>query len=431
MPRVGGIALMLSYLGALGLALLVAPQAFPSSLRHSALMLSLLPASGLIFLTGLIDDLMTLRPWQKLFGQALAAGLAVLLGAHLSLQHVPSWLGMAISFLWLLVCTNAFNLIDGIDGLAAGVALFASASTLAAAIFSGDLGLAVATVPLAGCLFAFLRYNFHPASIFLGDCGSLTIGFMLGCFGLSWSQHAGTMFGLCAPLVAFALPLLDLFLAVGRRFLRGAPLFEGDRHHIHHKVLARSMTTRRTVVILYGACCTASILALLISFSQSRYQWIAIFLFCGLVLASMKSLRYTEFTVAIQMISRRSILRFLKEEIYLGELEGALAKADTVEAIWDVACMACEDLQFATIRMQLQERSFFIAIETEQSDLAWAVRIPLGLNGELTLTRARKDGQFRLMLAVLHCLQTSILEKNFASGSNQASRPAFSYQGAA
>ena len=132
---------------------------------------------------------------------------------------IPPWCGAALTVAWLVLCSNAFNLIDGIDGLAAGVGLAAAVTTLTAGLLHGDFMLALATAPLAGCLLGFLRYNFNPASIFLGDSGSLLIGFLLGCYGIIWSQTSATVVALAAPAMAVALPLLEVCLSVARRFL--------------------------------------------------------------------------------------------------------------------------------------------------------------------------------------------------------------------
>src|SRR5437764_1589081 len=136
------------------------------------------------------------------------------------------------------------NLIDGLDGLASGIGLFASATALLAALLQNNIALAYATVPLVGCLLGFLRFNFNPATIFLGDCGSLFIGFLLGCYGVLWSQKSATILGMTAPLMALSIPLLDTTIAIIRRFVRQQPIFSGDRDHIHHRLLDRGLTPR-------------------------------------------------------------------------------------------------------------------------------------------------------------------------------------------
>jgi UDP-N-acetylmuramyl pentapeptide phosphotransferase/UDP-N-acetylglucosamine-1-phosphate transferase len=113
---------------------------------------------------------------------------------------------------------------------------------------------------LAASLLGFLRYNFSPASIFLGDCGSMLVGFLLGCYGVIWSEESATILGMMAPMTALALPLLDATLAIARRLIRGKPVFGADRGHIHHRLLDRGLTTRRAVFLLYGFCALAAVL---------------------------------------------------------------------------------------------------------------------------------------------------------------------------
>jgi UDP-GlcNAc:undecaprenyl-phosphate GlcNAc-1-phosphate transferase len=413
-PRIGGIPIVLSYAGALGLMLILAPHDAKISVQHGKLLWSLLPAAGLVFLTGLVDDIIGLKPWQKLSGQAVAAVLAVALGARTSIldgHPLFGWLTIPISVIWLVGCTNAVNLIDGLDGLAAGVGLFATLVTLIAALISGNLGLAMATVPLAGCLLAFLCYNFSPASIFLGDCGSLTIGFMLGCFGLIWSQRTGTLLGMAAPLMALALPLADVGLSICRRFLRSAPIFGADRGHIHHMVLALGFKPRSATLILYGVCGVAALFALLVCFSRFEYFGFILLLFCSLVWIGINCLGYIEFRAARRALSRKMIFRALREEIYLHELNRSLVAAESIEDLWKVVCKTCHDMRFATVRMYLHDRSFVEVFNTSDSDLSWKMTLSLGREGRLVLTRASEDKPPILMISVLNHLQECMTKK--------------------
>ena len=252
-PRIGGIPIAISYVFSLALVLRFAPQGASLVVQHRDLLWSLFPAVGMIFLIGLTDDLLGMKASHKLALQLVAAIWAVSMGARIPmLEGHPeiNWLIFPLSVLWLVGCTNAFNLIDGMDGLASGVGLFATLTTLLAAVLQNNWGLALATVPLAGCLLAFLRYNFNPASIFLGDSGSLTIGFLLGCFGVIWSQKSATLLGMLAPMMAFALPLFEVLLSIMRRFLRNKPIFQPDRGHIHHLLLGRGLHPRVVAMIL-------------------------------------------------------------------------------------------------------------------------------------------------------------------------------------
>ncbi len=206
-PRVGGIAIALSYIISFCIALCL--QFSYTHLLHAALpnILKLAGVATVVFITGVLDDLISLKAWQKLLGVATASILAYGAGIRVDIHLLPvaaqwPWLSFPITVIWLIACANAFNLIDGLDGLAAGIGLFATVTMLLAALFQGNLPLAMATMPLAGCLLGFLRYNFNPASVYLGDSGSLLIGFLLGCYGALWSEKAVTLIALTVPVLA-------------------------------------------------------------------------------------------------------------------------------------------------------------------------------------------------------------------------------------
>ena len=201
-PRLGGVPILLAYAGSF-LVLFALPMKAAGAIEANVSMIwRLLPAVGMVFFTGLADDLSGLSPWQKLLGQTAAVVAAFCAGVRIDSiagHAMPTWCSLPLTLAWLLLCSNAFNLIDGIDGLATGVGLAATVTTMFAALLHGDAMLALATAPLAGCLLGFLPYNFNPASIFLGDSGSLLIGFLLGSYGIIWSQKSATMLGVAAP----------------------------------------------------------------------------------------------------------------------------------------------------------------------------------------------------------------------------------------
>ena len=300
-PRIGGVPIVLAYLASFGLVWAAGFHAAAQLQEHLPFILKLLPSAALIFAVGLADDLIGLRPWQKLAGQFVAAVMAVSAGARLTGfvgYELPMYWAVPLSVLWLVGFANAFNLIDGVDGLAAGVGLVATITTLVAALLQHNILLALATVPLAGALLGFLRYNFSPASIFLGDSGSLLIGFLLGCYGLLWSQKAATLLGITAPLIAMSIPLVDTVLAIARRFLNHQPIFGADRSHIHHKLLARGLTPRRVALIIYGVCALSACLALLQSVWKEQFAGSIVLLFCIGACVCIQRLGYTEFAVS-------------------------------------------------------------------------------------------------------------------------------------
>ncbi len=423
-PRVGGIPIALSYMGALGLVLWFNPGGARLYVQHHVLFHALLPAAAIIFTTGLLDDVLSLRPWQKLLGQLLAACTAVELGVHLSIFPRHPSVSAVLSVVWLIGCSNAVNLIDGMDGLATGVGLLATLTTLLVALLSGNTGLALATIPLAGALLAFLRYNFSPATVFLGDCGSLTIGFVLGCFGLAWTQHSSTILGLLAPLMVLALPLVDVALAIGRRFLRAVPIFQGDRGHIHHRVQALGFSTRNTALLLYAVCSVAASLAILESFSGREAILPIMLLFVVLVLTGVRRLQYVEFSAARKTFSHTLFRRVVQDHIYLEELDRELRGARNEEEWWQVVRATSSKLAFASVFLELDTRTFSEDFAGFDGNPSCRIHLGLGSRGFLELTRMEDSTPPADMMTVLHQIQSSLDEtpRVFAPGKALASK---------
>ncbi len=377
-PRVGGIALVIAYVCSLGLLALTPLSA--GSIIKTALPFAFrfLPAVLLIFGTGLLDDLIGLRPWQKFLGQVAAAGGAYWAGIHVQAfggHNFAAWWSLPLTVFWLVLCANAVNLIDGVDGLATGVGLFAAFTMLLAALIGNNFALAVATVPLVGCLLGFLRYNFNPATIFLGDSGSLFLGFLLGCYGTRWSQKSATILGMTAPLMALAIPLLDTGLAIVRRFLRGKPIFTGDRGHIHHRLLDRGMTPRKVALVFYGLCSLAAIFSLSMMAGQS-FEGLILVLFCAATWIGIQHLGYVELGVAGRMFLDGAFRRMLSAQTNLQQYEEILGSADTPQACWSAIESAAREFGFERVRMELGGCVFEYCGETTALRV-WEISIPL------------------------------------------------------
>ena len=336
LPRTGGLAILLAYVGATGILTLL-PSGGRAWATTNALPLlwHVGPGTLIVVLVGLTDDLWGLRPWQKIAGQLLAAIVVVSSGVliHQIAYWAPAyWISIAATILWLTLCSNAFNLIDGVDGLATGVALFSTLTTLVSALIAGQYPLALVTAPLLGALAGFLRYNFSPASIFLGDCGSLSIGFLLGCFAVIWSDKSATLLGMTAPVIAMAIPLLDTVLTIFRRVLRGQPIFAADLGHIHHRLLSRGFTTRRIASLFYAF---AGILAALsVLMNNPNFGGFVIVAFCAVVWLAIRYLRYEEFDIARRWIVEESFRGMLNANVHVSRFEKAVQSASTVEECW-------------------------------------------------------------------------------------------------
>ena len=389
-PRIGGVPIVIAYLVSFALLLLSPLQAGVMVRSHLDITWKLFPAAILVFSTGLLDDLLSLKPWQKLVGQLAASAVAVWAGIQVSgidKHNLPIWCAIPVSIVWLVGCTNAFNLIDGVDGLAAGIGLFATVTTLIAALLQHNIALAIATVPLAGALLGFLRFNFNPASIFLGDSGSLFIGFLLGCYSVLWSQKSATILGMTAPLIALSIPLLDTGLAITRRFLRGQPIFGADRGHIHHKLLARGLTTRRVVILIYVICGVCATLSLLQGFVYERFEGAIIILFCAGAWIGVHYLGYAELGMARRMVFAGNFRRHLNAELQLSTFRKDLAAAVTPDQCWQLLQHTYSEFGFNEIRFRLGGRLYTHTTNGHHVANTWTVRIRLSENDYLNLSR--------------------------------------------
>ena len=269
LPRLGGIAIVFSFLVSVSIALLIESLHGRGVGLSAQPLLTILPPALLIFLLGIYDDMCGASPYLKFSVQAIAGsllfagGLRILDLPLLFGAHQFSWfVGLPLTIFWVMAITNAFNLIDGLDGLAAGSALFSTLVMFVVALFSNTPLIALVTLALAGAVLGFLRYNFNPATIFLGDCGSLFIGFMLSALSLQGAQKAPTIVAVAIPVVSFGLPILETSLSIMRRLISGRPVFTADREHIHHKLLQRGLSHRQAVIVLYAVCAVFALLSL-------------------------------------------------------------------------------------------------------------------------------------------------------------------------
>ncbi len=258
--------------------------------KQLEMILKIAPSAVVVFATGVLDDLFGLKAWQKLAGQFLAAGIACASGIMITGGW---WWAVPVSIFWLLGCTNGFNLIDGMDGLAGGAGLIGAFAISIAAVLEGDIPLAAVVLALAGGLLAFLRFNFHPASVFMGDSGSLLLGFVLGSAGIIWSRTIVNHAGLLAPLLVLSVPLLDVALSILRRAIAKRPIFSADLGHIHHRLLSRNMRTPQAAFAIYGMCAVVAVFGVMESETADqalRGFWL--FLFCLTVIAGTGYLGY-------------------------------------------------------------------------------------------------------------------------------------------
>ena len=228
-------------------------------------LLMVLSAAMIMLALGVVDDLRGLRAKHKLLVEILVALVLCALDIRITYLHLPGvfeihfgWWSWPLTVIWIVGITNAMNLIDGLDGLAAGIAAITCAPIAVFALASGQMLAACVMLSLLGSLLGFLLHNFNPAKIFLGDSGSLFVGFLLASLSVYCSVKAPLAVGLAAPLLALGLPLFDTLGAVIRRFLERRSLFCPDSGHLHHKLICLGLTQRRAVLLMYTATLIAA-----------------------------------------------------------------------------------------------------------------------------------------------------------------------------
>ncbi|SDY63629.1 glycosyltransferase family 4 protein [Tindallia californiensis] len=250
-PRLGGLAI---YVGFVISSLLLLP--------FSSEQVALLTGATLMMALGMVDDSKTLSAKIKLSGQILAALIVMYGGVRIEFITnflAPSkniialgWLSFPVTLFWIVGITNTVNLIDGLDGLAAGVSVIASLSLAAVAYLNGMPEVTVILLILAGASLGFLPHNSHPARIFMGDTGSLFIGFVLAVISVEGVLKSATTIAVAIPVMALGVPIVDTTCAIIRRFLNKRPIMEADKGHLHHRLLEQGYSHRQTVWILYG-----------------------------------------------------------------------------------------------------------------------------------------------------------------------------------
>lgn len=344
-PRVGGIAMVAAFV--IPLLVLAATSQTVRALVDAAPLkiVGMIGGAFAMFLVGLYDDLRGMRALSKLAAQLLVGAGAWACGFRIDGIDLP-WIGelsmgifsMPITILWIAAIINAVNLIDGLDGLAAGVVFFAAITNLVVAYIAGSDLVAVWMVVLLGSVFGFLFFNFNPARIFMGDSGSYFLGFVLALTSISGPfQKASFTVSVLAPLVALGVPIIDMLFAMLRRVLERRPIFSPDRGHIHHRLLDMGITHRRAVLIIYGVCVCLTAGAIAIALGRSWEVGVAFLTVFAVMFGLVRFIGLFESLNSKQRQKQR--IRAAETERLrrlVLELPGRLAAARTEEAVLEV-----------------------------------------------------------------------------------------------
>ncbi len=372
-PRLGGIAIYIAFMAALLCVPFLGNMVSDIFRSNLPKLLALLVPATLMFAFGIYDDFRGATAPQKIIVQVIAAGIVFAggfgienlsspFGGH---WHLPMWLSFALTALWIVGITNAFNLIDGIDGLAAGASVFALLSILVFSVVQENPEISLLAVVLVGAVLGFLRFNFNPATIFLGDSGSLFLGFMAAALSLAGSQKGSTIVAIAIPLVSFGLPVTEAGLSLTRRFLNGQSLLAGDRGHIHHKLLQLGLTQRQAVILLYAVCGMFSLFGLML-LNPARNLAALIFFVLGVgVVFGVQRLRYAEFAELGNQIRQGVTLgrRALATGVRIRRTSEDLSKAQTTAQL------------FASLEAMVETNEFDSAVLEVRSHWPTSIRV--------------------------------------------------------
>ncbi|MBP1743460.1 MAG: glycosyl transferase family 4 [Firmicutes bacterium] len=288
-PLLGGLAIYFSFI-------LVMLLKNGSLSTHET---GILIGATIIVIGGIIDDTIELRPRYKLIFQISAAVVLIIFGVEISSVTNPltngdgywnvGWMTVPLTILWVIGITNALNLIDGLDGLAAGVALISSITIFIIAILNNRADAAVLTAILSGAILGFLPYNFNPAKIFMGDTGAQLLGFLLAAISIEGTIKSAAAFAIAVPILALGIPIYDTLFAVIRRKINGKPIMQADRGHLHHRLMDMGLTQRQVVLIMYLiSAILGSIAIIAMQISNQRAYFILALVMVLLVLVAWK-----------------------------------------------------------------------------------------------------------------------------------------------
>jgi UDP-GlcNAc:undecaprenyl-phosphate GlcNAc-1-phosphate transferase len=362
-PRIGGVAIFVSMIcitiGVLFLSNVIG-ETFRGILPELIVLLS---AAGFMFFVGLIDDIRTkgLRARIKFLAQIAAAITVCAVGIRIESVAVADWLTLdfgwfswPLTLLWIVGITNAINLSDGLDGLAAGISAIVCGVIAVFAVYSGQVVMAVLMLALLGSLTGFLFFNFSPAKIFMGDSGSMFLGFTIASSSVMCATKSSALVGLALPVLVLGIPIFDTLFSMLRRFLERRSMFAPDRSHFHHKLLDLGLKQRHAVIVIYAVTLLAAGLGMFMMVTRNTNSlviFLCILLLLLLVFRVVGSVRLRETITSLR--EKYAVGRQIKEEVRSFEsLQLHFRRVQTFDDWWSSLCKAAEGMDFAWLSLK-------------------------------------------------------------------------------
>jgi len=400
-PRLGGVVIAISFLLSVLLLFSIEPSILARSWLLSREGYVLVGVLLLMLFLGIWDDLRELRPSQKFVVQFILSNIIYFSGSRISSvtnlfganAEVLGFLNYPLTVFWIVGITNALNLIDGLDGLAAGVATIAFISIAPISLLNGDIASAALSIVLVGTLLGFIRYNFNPARIFLGDSGSLVLGFLLAVLSLKSATKGTATFAILTPVLALGLPITETILSMVRRFLRSflpeqttegsflqklKTMFQPDRGHIHYMLLTRGLSHRTTVLLLYLVSCALGIGAFAVTIANNLTASLILLVVGAASIVGVRQLKYKEMAV-------------LENGVLLPLYDRPIMNRDSIQAFLDIAFMIISFLTASYLTREISSGT--ILMRSSMTNLALVV----GVQFSVFLAMGLYRGVFKLV----------------------------------
>ena len=356
-PRMGGLAIMAAFLLTIA-GLLYAHEPAMERMKGGAWQVTALFCGAIVIgFTGALDDMRGLRARMKFTVQIAISVLAWFSGfrfEHIGIPFIgaealPQWLDLPLTVLWITGIINAINLIDGLDGLAAGVTFFVSATNLVLAIRTGNEVAALFSATIAGAVIGFLLFNWNPAIVFMGDTGSMFIGYILATTSIMTNQKISTAVAMVVPIVALGVPVIDTLLSIVRRFLERRPIFSPDKDHLHHRLLRAGLNQRRAVLAIYALSIVFAVLAIAMTAARDLEASVVMLMLTVVVVGIVRFFGFFTVSSALRgVLSKNEIavrLRPLLPEFSAKVLESG----KSVQEVWYETINLCKKCDFRSV----------------------------------------------------------------------------------
>ena len=373
MPRAGGLAIYLSFYLTFIPVMLMGTKVL-NFLYQDVRLIYVVAGGCIIFVLGLIDDIRGVRAGTKMLVQIFAALVAYAGGVQIGGLQLPmisgvslGWLSLPATVLWVLLVVNAINLIDGLDGLASGVTFFVCGVLIVLCVISDRFEVAILLTALAGSTLGFLRYNFNPASIFLGDSGSYFLGYMLATLSMLGSIKGQTAVAILIPMIALGIPLMDTIWSSVRRFMLGQRIFNPDKDHFHHRLLKIGLSHRRAVLVLYGFTVFMGAVALLMVHARDERSALLLLLVGATIIFGIRKLGYLEYLAMDKLLGWVNDISddmgFKRDRRTFLACQIEISHSQDLDEFWQKVVEAARFLNLDYMEFKLGPREFFTEAE--------------------------------------------------------------------